>query len=276
VICGPTTSGKSDLADTFSEIISDTLGEWVTTILVDSVQVYREIPLISNQARARPAELAGVASVAEKWTVACHKEMAQRIISSLPREVPFVLDSGTGMYLNAILLSFSLSPKAPTEVRAEAWKLAADAENPRREARKFELALMGAPERGSIWDAPLHYDTTLLYLRPERWELDRNISARSARIVRQGAEEAERLLESGILPNPSAREAIGVKEMLLHASGDLSAKGAEETIASRTRRLARRQIRWFDKLARSLPQETPVCVLKSPLAYSRSTNDKQF
>lgn len=248
----------------------------MTTILVDSAQVYREVPVITNQARARPTELAGVVSVAEEWTVARHKELAERIIGSLPHEIPFVLDAGTGMYLNALLLDFPLSPKAPAEVRAEAWKLAAGTENPRREARKLELDLMGVPERGSIWNAPLRYDATFLYLRPERQELDRNISARSARIVHQGAKEAEHLIESGIAPTPSIREAIGVKEMLLHTSGDLSAAQAEETIASRTRRLARRQIRWFDKLARSLPQETPVLVLETPRTYSRSVDDKEF
>lgn len=246
----------------------------MTTILVDSVQVYREVPIITNQARTRPSELTGVISVAEEWTVARHKELAERIIGSLPHDVPFVLDAGTGMYLNALLLDFPLSPKAPAEVRAEAWKLAAGTENPRREARKLELTLMGLPERSSIWDAPLRYDTTFLYLRPERIELDSNISERSARIVRQGVEEAQHLLESGIMPNPSAREAIGVKEMLLHASGDLSATQAEETISSRTRRLARRQIRWFDKLVRSLPQETPVLFLDSPRTYPRSTDIK--
>jgi tRNA dimethylallyltransferase len=82
--------------------------------------------------------------------------------------------------------------------------------------------------------------------------------------VREGAEEAKRLLESGTVPNPSAREAIGLKEMLLYASGELSDDQAEETIAARTRRLARRQIRWFDKLARTLPQETRLLVVESP------------
>lgn len=276
MICGPTASGKSNLADTLAESVSEALGEWVTTILVDSVQVYREIPVITNQARTRPAELAGVISAAEEWTVARHKYLSERIIGSLPREVPFVLDAGTGMYLNALLLDFPLSPKAPAEVRAEAWKLAAGTENPRREARKLELDLMGLPERGSIWDAPLRYETTFLYLRPERQELDRNISARSVRIVRHGAEEAERLLESGIIPNPSAREAIGVKEMILHASGKLTTTQAEETIASRTRRLARRQTRWFDKLLRNLPHGTPTLVLESPKVSSKSATGKDF
>jgi len=80
--------------------------------------------------------------------------------------------------------------------------------------------------------------------------------------VREGVEEAERLLEEGVELNPSVREAIGVKEMLLHVSGDLSAGEAQEKISARTRRLARRQIRWFDKLASSLPAATALLVVE--------------
>ena len=240
------------------------------------MQVYREIPKITNQARGRPAELAGLVSVAEEWTVARHKKSAETIIDSLPEELPFVLDAGTGMYLNAIALDVPLAPKVPREVRAEAEKIAAATQNPRREARRLELELSGVSERGSIWDGCPRYDLAFAYLRPPRETLDRNILARSSKIVREGAEEAERLAESGILPNPSVGGpsvggAIGVKEMLLHNSGELSAEEAEYAIATRTRRLARRQIRWFDKLSRSLETHQPanetsarVLVLKNP------------
>ncbi len=230
--------------------------------MVDSMQVYKEIPAITNQARERPAELVGIVSVTEEWTVARHKERAEEIVASLASDTPFVLDAGTGMYLNAIVLDVPLAPKVPREVRARAEKLTAGVQNPRREARRWELELAGAPERGSIWDGELRYDAAFLYLRPPRHDLDRNISTRSSRIVRDGVQEAKRLEASGLEPNPSVREAIGVKEMLLHVSGKISAEEAEETIAARTRRLARRQIRWFDKLARSLPNTARVLVLE--------------
>ena len=254
VVCGPTAAGKSALADAFAERFSEVYGAWVTTLVVDSMQVYEEIPLITNQARVRPAKMVGIVSVTEEWTVARHKERAEAVINSLVPEIPFVLDAGTGMYLNALVLDVPLAPKVPPRVRVEAEKLALGAENPRRETRRWELKISGAPERGSIWEGDLRYDAAFLYLRPKKEDLDRNISARSSKIVCEGGvQEAERLRESGLEPNPSVREAIGVREVLLHASGGLSSHEAEETIAARTRRLARRQIRWFDKLARGLP-----------------------
>ena len=238
------------------------------------MQVYREIPTITNQARERAAELAGIISVAEEWTVALHKMRAEAIISSLSEDLPFVLDAGTGMYLNALALDVPLAPKVPHEVRVEAEKLAATAQNPRRAARALELELSGTSERGSIWEARPRYDLAFVYLRPPRQDLDRNILARSSKLVRDGSEEARLLVKSGIVPSPSVRGAIGVKEMLLHDSGDLSAPQAEEAIAIRTRRLARRQIRWFDKLSRTLQtyrhankNRLRVLVLESPDEY---------
>jgi tRNA dimethylallyltransferase len=266
VVCGPTAAGKSALADELVENVSMASGDscWVTTIVVDSMQVYREIPVITNQARTRPAEMLSIVSVIEEWTVARHKERAEALIDSLPPNLPFMLDAGTGMYLNALVLDIPLAPKVSPAVRAEAEKRARGAENPKREARKLELELTGYSERGSIWSGNLRYDASFIYLRPKREDLDRSVRARSSKIVNQGgAEEAKRLLKSGIVLNPSVRQAIGVKELLLCASGELSCKEAEEIIAVRTRRLARRQIRWFDKLVRNLPFDTPITVVES-------------
>ena len=276
VICGPTTAGKSEVADGLAEDLSETFGRWITTILVDSMQVYREVPIITNQGRTRPAEIAGIVSVADEWTVARHREQAEEVIDTLPAEIPFVLDAGTGMYLNAIVLEIPLARKVPPGIRARAEELASGTENPRREARRQELELAGARERGSIWEGDLRYDADFIYLRPSREDLDRKIQARSSMIVHEGLEEAENLLESGVALNPSVREAIGVREMLLHASGAISDDEAEDAIAARTRRLARRQIRWFDKLVRNLPDSTRLLVAKSAaeVKYKHVMHDK--
>ena len=134
-----------------AETLSEEHGAHATTIAVDSMQVYQEIPVITNQARARPAELIGIVSVAEEWTVARHRGRAEETICSLPSHVPFVLDAGTGMYLNALVLDVDIAPRVPPQLRAEAQRLALYAENPRREARRLELELAGERERGSIW-----------------------------------------------------------------------------------------------------------------------------
>jgi tRNA dimethylallyltransferase len=270
VVCGPTASGKSELSDTLAELLTGELGARVPTLVVDSMQVYREIPAITNQARRRPAELVGIVSIAEEWTVARQKERSEEIIEAT--NTPFVLDAGTGMYLNAIILDVPLAPRVEEKTRHIAQKITAGALNPRRASRAKELELAGAPHRGSIWEGDPRYDVTVIYLRPGRAALDAAISKRSGGIVRDGLEEAAKIkamAEAGTRINASVADSIGVRELMCYLGGKVSIEEAEDQITARTRRLARRQTRWFDKLARTLEQRAEINVAESPAdAYS--------
>jgi tRNA dimethylallyltransferase len=229
------------------------------------MQVYSGIENISNQARGRPAELVSVVPVTERWTVARHAEAAERIISRAERGA--VLDAGTGMYLNAILLGIPIAPRVEEHVRRKAQRAAADEENPRRASRALELEMSGAPGRGSIWAGELVHDTSMVYIRPERQLLDAAIDKRSRTIVATGLDEAKRIrsLQHGGHPvNPSVLEAVGVRELVMVEEGSMTRDEATEAIATRTRRLARRQMRWFDKLARTLEGRARVTVVPSP------------
>jgi tRNA dimethylallyltransferase len=228
------------------------------------MQVYRELPVITNQARRRPAELVGIVSVTEEWTIAKHRASAEEIIA---REAMFVLDAGTGMYLNAILLDIPLSPRVSPELRQRAQEEAEGEPNPRRAARAKELELAGAEGHGSIWEGDLRYDTIIVYLRPKRYAVDAAIEERSRKIALEGLHEARRLRDiaaAGQRISPQVMDSIGVRELASHLSGTLSLQQAQERISVRTRRLARRQMRWFDKLARTLDGRARVTVVDSP------------
>ena len=264
VVCGPTASGKSELSDELADNLTERRGRRVPTVVVDSMQVYTELPIITNQARRRPARLVGVVSVGEEWSVAEHRSRVAEIVSG---EDGFVLDAGTGMYLNAILLDFPLAPRVPPELRRRAGVVSADALNPRRAARERELELAGAEARGSVWEGDLRYDTSILYLRPPRDVIDAAISGRSRRIARTGLGEAESLramLARGQEINPSVMDSVGVRELLQHLAGEITLEKAEDLIATRTRRLARRQMRWFDKLTRTLEGRASITVVEDP------------
>lgn len=253
------------LADGISARIEESWGAYCPTIVVDSMQVYREIPVITNQARERPAELLSVVSVTEDWTVAHHREMAREIIGG--SGPPVVLDAGTGMYLNSIILDFPLAPKASTGAREKARIMALGEENPRRAARGIELGLSGEDKRGSVWDGEPVYEVSMLYLRPMRYWLDERIRERSVKIAEDGLEEAELLLEmtrQNISPNVSVRDSIGVRELMSCVLGEIPRRQAANEIETRTRRLARRQMRWFDKLARTLAGRVEVLTIEDP------------
>ena len=250
VVCGPTASGKSELSDVLAERQTELGGAHTPTIVVDSMQVYRELPVLTNQARRRPAELVGVVSVTEQWTVARHGECAERVVENQSGR-HFVLDAGTGMYLNALLLDIPLAPQVSPALRRRAQEEVSRGEtdgesNPRRAARAKELELAGTRDRQSIWHGDLRYETAILYLRPERSQLDTAISKRSKKMVRDGLLEAEHLramLAAGAAVNPSVTDSVGVKELIQHLSGDLSLREEEDRISTRTRQLARRQMR---------------------------------
>lgn len=230
------------------------------------MQVYRELPVVTNQFRERPAELAGIVPVDEEWTVARHRDAARGIMDST--EGPVILDAGTGMYLNAIILDLEMAPKVSEEIRSEAESRAVTGGNPRREARRMELDISGAEERGSIWSGRLKYPTTFLYMRPERQDLDVKIAERSRRIARDGVAEVSEVLnrwrDLGVEPNESVKRSVGFREMAAYVRGEETIQWAEDRINVRTRRLARRQMRWFDKLCQSMPEGVDVLVTESP------------
>lgn len=224
------------------------------------MQVYKELRIITNQERRREAELTSIASVSAEWTMAHHRQAADKLTQGL--KTPFILDAGTGMYLNAIILDIRIAPRVPEELRHRATAMSTKATNPRHTAREIELRLAGTPRRGSIWSGDLRYGLEFLYLRPAREKLDAAIAERSAKISRRGVEEAAALVEKypqGI-PNHSVRESIGVRELTEYVKGRLTFEEAERDIRVRTRRLARRQMRWSDKLAANLKDRAEISV----------------
>lgn len=230
------------------------------------MQVYREIPETTNQGRRRPAEMVGVTSITEDWTVARHREMGRRVLSQT--DIPFVLDAGTGMYLNALLLDIELAPKVDAITRQRAAILSEGSLNPRRASRDIELDMAGVDKRRSIWDGDLSYETTVLYLRPDRDVLDQRIENRSIHIIQNAMTEAVLIYEmsrkmsrSEVVVRPQIMGAIGIKEMLDLISGTVTTQEAQSRIAARTRQLARRQMRWFDKLARKISGRAAIRVI---------------
>ena len=264
MVCGPTACGKSELADYAADLITERYASHSSVVVVDSMQVYKEIPQITNQARRRSAELTGIVSVVEKWTMARHREACDGIINTA--EVPSVLDAGTGMYLNAILLDVPLAPQVSEDTRRRAEAMSTGASNLRRATREKELELAGAEKPGSIWEGTVRYGVEMIYLRPDKGRLDAAIRARSSEISRKGAAEAATLLQqfSEKEINISVKGSIGVRELISHAKGELTLEEAEQMIESRTRRLARRQTTWFDKLARVLKDKVHVLTKEGP------------
>ena len=96
-IFGPTASGKSVVAGA----VADELGTEVVS--ADAMQVYRGLPILTNQPR-RPTRLVAIRSLAEEMSVGAYASLAHEAIDELVATAgSVVVAGGTGLYLRAAL-----------------------------------------------------------------------------------------------------------------------------------------------------------------------------
>jgi tRNA dimethylallyltransferase len=123
VVAGPTASGKSALA---ARLARDFGG---VVINADSMQVYRDLPILSAQPSAAakavvPHRLYGFLALddvcsADRWATLARQEID---IAHDAGKLP-ILCGGTGLYLRALMQGFSPIPEVPADVRQAARDL---------------------------------------------------------------------------------------------------------------------------------------------------------
>lgn len=266
---GPTGIGKTAVAIELADLLR-ARGENPVAVSVDSMQVYRELPILTGaadhaQQRALEHRLVGHISVADNYDVATHARLAHKEIDALRAEGcrPIVV-GGTGLYLRAALTELDLMPKPREGVRerltteleqdgldalyarlaAEAPDLAAevDPNNARRVVRALEALEQGEnpAERSEnrLWTQETRVPTKLFSLVMDRQRLYERIELRVDQMVAGGAEAEVRGAEP--LAGRTARQALGFEELL---AGDV------DQMKTNTRRYAKRQLTWLAKLA---------------------------
>jgi tRNA dimethylallyltransferase len=271
VIAGPTAGGKSALALELAAALGGTI------INADSLQVYRDLPILGAQPDAAakegvPHRLYGYLDAAERGSVGQWRELALAEIAAVHREggLPIVV-GGTGLYLRALQHGLATIPPIPPAVRAEAAELyvrvggaafhqslaeldpEAAARLPagdrQRLVRAFEvLRATGIPigdwQRGRAEPAPYRFATILLL--PPREALYAACDARLLTMMAAGGlEEAKALAARGLSPELPAMKALGIPELLRHLRGEITLDEAILQAQRATRRYAKRQITWF-------------------------------
>jgi tRNA dimethylallyltransferase len=200
----------------------------------------------------------------ERFTVARFQEEADRAIADIERRGHrALLVGGTGLYLQAVVDRLNVPGEWP-HVRAELEatgterlhrRLGAldpsaaariEPTNRRRVVRALEVTLGGGRPFSSFGpgiDAfpPTPFRLTGVWL--PRAALARRIDSRLRAQVDAGFVEEAVALEARL--SPTARQALGYKELLDYAAGDTSLEEAFETAARRTRAFSRRQRMWF-------------------------------
>lgn len=272
VICGPTASGKTALGVALAKALD---GEVVSA---DSMQVYRGMDVgtakpTGSEMEGVPHHMLDVADPTEDFSVARYVDLAAPIVEDILAwgKRPLLV-GGTGLYIDNLLAGRSFPPfsgkirqELTRRVSAEGLdKLYAELGrvDPVRQAElspNDEKRILRALEifyetdkPMSVWSAesrtqPPRFEAVRIGLDfQERADLWARIDRRVDEMMAQGlADEARRLLQSGVPPTATAMQAIGYKELTAALLGHEPLEAAVETVKLRTRQYAKRQLSWF-------------------------------
>jgi tRNA dimethylallyltransferase len=258
-IFGPTTSGKSAVAE---EIAGRIPAELVSA---DSMQVYRGLPILTNQS---PARLVGIWDLEHEASVGEYQQLAHAAIDEIlaAGRMPIVV-GGTGLYFRAAVADLELPPAPEPGTRERLERLydrvggerahellaerdpgAAAAVHPndrRRVVRALELAEAGSslrPSRDRLWAGETRHPTLIVGLDLPREELRRRIAERGSEMFERGVEEEVSAALGGPI-SPTARHVYG-----LHEIAELPHEEALEALIARTSRYAVYQLRWMRRI----------------------------
>jgi len=258
---GPTASGKTGVAE---ELASRLPAELISA---DSMQVYRGLPILTNQPAA-PTRLVGIWSLDHEASVAEYQRLAHAAIdvSLTDGKTPIVV-GGTGLYLRAALSSLRLPP-APAPGRREHWQRLYDdvgaerahallaerdpaaaafvhPNDRRRVVRALELTDADRslkPEADRLWSGDTRHPAVVVGLDVPREELLRRIEERTRAMFEAGVEDEVRRALAGPI-SATARKAMGLEDI-----ATLSRDEAVDALILRTRRYAAYQRKWMRRI----------------------------
>lgn len=300
-VVGATATGKSAVSIGIAEhLIAN--GVRAEIINGDSMQFYRGMDI--GSAKLPLADRGGIVhhqldtlDVSQDATVAQFQSQARASINDIhARGGRAVVVGGSGLYLRALLDKFEF-PATDPQVRArlenraqaegpgllyrELLELDPQAaskiqpQNAKRIVRALEvIEITGAKFSSSLPVKEYAIPAVQVGLRLPYDALDARIKERVARMWADGlVDEVRRLETKGIRGAITARRAVGYAETLRHLDGELGEQETIDLIAQHTRRLARKQHRWFgpDDRVRWIdgpidPQDVPRAVADALLA----------
>ena len=278
VICGPTASGKTELA---LALARETDG---IIISADSRQVYTRLSAGTAKPQGTwkngqyladgvPYYLVDFLPVTARFNAGDFCARVREITAQHPQR-PVIFAGGTGMYLHAYFAGMDPLPAGRPELRAELEKLlraqgkeglhralaqkdpqsAAQipAGNVQRTMRALELCLLtGRPastlKTGKFFALPDEKSSHWVYLAWEKDALAARIAARTESIFEPMCRETAALLAEGFPPDTPALKSLGYPQAVAFLQGALSRADAVAAVALQTRRYAKRQRTWFNR-----------------------------
>jgi len=268
-LVGPTASGKSELALALAE----DLGAEICSM--DAFQVYEGLdvgtgkPSLSERQKI-PHHLLNIVGSCESFSVAAYLKKAEVVYQNLvSRNRPMIWVGGTGLYFRALRKGLSPAPssspaqieelmnwsleKLQSEVKRldPVWSNKADLNNPRRLIRALAVVRETGKPLSQWQETPgqvLITEGAAFYLEPNTAELKIKIRNRVQSMWEMNwlGEVLELMKVPGWSESQSA-QALGYKEIIRLAKGEVSGHECLEKVSVETWQYAKRQLTWFSK-----------------------------
>lgn len=268
-VVGATATGKSAVSLALAHLIEGG-GEIINA---DSMQFYRGMDigtakLAAGERQGVPHHELDTLTVGEDASVAHFQESARAQIRAIHgRGRRAIVVGGSGLYLRALLDHFDF-PGTDPELRA---RLEARAEhegpgilhrelaaldpvaagkihprNAKRIVRALEIIEVAGDYTSSLPRHEYYAPAVQVALELPYELLDVRIEERVDAMWEAGlVDEVRRLTTDGLRESVTARRAVGYAEVLHYLDGDLTEHEARELVKRNTRRLSRKQDRWF-------------------------------
>ncbi len=278
VLCGPTASGKTELA---LELARQTRG---IIISADSRQVYKHLTIGTAKPQGKwqngqylvdeiPYHLVDFLDVTRSFNAGAFTTQVREIATKYPNS-PLIFAGGTGMYLHAYFVGMDHLPPSTPQSRAQVEELfnqkgkeglhqllqekdPISAEqipvgNIQRTMRALELFLLtGKPasalKSGQFFQLPDSQQSHWVYLAWDKEALNTRIETRTAQIFEGMCEETSHLLAAGYAPDTCALKSLGYPQVIQFIKNEISRQEALDKIIILTRQYAKRQRTWFNR-----------------------------
>ncbi|MCD8005613.1 MAG: tRNA (adenosine(37)-N6)-dimethylallyltransferase MiaA [Oscillospiraceae bacterium] len=271
VVCGPTASGKTELAVSLAELFDCEI------VSADSMQIYKDISIATakpttEEMRRIRHHLVDFLELSEEFSVADYVKLAGKCIEDIASrgKIPIVC-GGTGLYISSLINGISFDETcSSTELREELSKLAeekggeyllemlrefdpesADRLHPNnlmriiRAIEVYKISGITMTEANKLSRNESPYEPVMIGLNySDRELLYERVNRRVDRMLEKGLlEEARMVLSREDVA--TAGQAIGYKEFKAYFDGEKPLEECVESVKQDSRRYAKRQLTWF-------------------------------
>ena len=266
VICGPTGSGKTEIA----KILSDKYHAPI--INADAFQIYRDMnigtaKISKDDPYYQRHYLLDIKSPEEEFSVMEYQKLFRETVAQLSKDnKDIIVCGGTGLYIHASVYDYLFEEQDGDDIsdlekmdNESLYDLLKELDpestksihmnNRQRVIRAISIARNNANTKSEMINKQNHEliypEIRFLMISPNREKLYQNLNKRVDLMFENGLVEETKSLLNKYHLSKTAKAAIGYKEIIDALDNKMILEDAKELIKQRTRNYAKRQVTFF-------------------------------